>query len=109
MHKYEKSFLSQMIIVMLLGFLTVFTLVSIGMTIECSKETYPIYEYIDLDGNVKEGVDCSYKFERYKRGGQGAPVCLSGDGAITLVKQYKIVRYTKQPYCNVEKSDEENG
>ena len=91
------------ILYIVLYFLAIFVLAHISITIECNKETYPIYEYIDLDGNVKEGVDCSYKFEGYKKGGQGAPVCLSGDGAITLVKQYKIVRYVKQPYCDVER------
>lgn len=49
------------------------------------------YEYIDLDNNNGNAKECSYKFEEYKSGGQGSPVCELEDGTIKQVKEYKYI------------------
>ena len=49
------------------------------------------YEYIDLDNNKGIAKECSYKFEGYKKGGQGSPVCTLEDGTVKQVKEYKYI------------------
>lgn len=49
------------------------------------------YEYIDLDNNKGIAKECSYKFEGYKSGGQGSPVCELTDGTIKQVKEYRCI------------------
>lgn len=49
------------------------------------------YEYIDLDNNNGIAKECSYKFEGYKKGGQGSPVCILEDGTVKQVKEYKYI------------------
>lgn len=49
------------------------------------------YEYIGLDNNKGIANECSYKFEGYKKGGQGSPVCVLEDGTVKQVKEYKYI------------------
>lgn len=69
------------------------------MKLDCKGNHKPVYSYIDTDNNIGEAVGCSYKFEKYKSGGQGSPVCRLEDGTIIQVKQYKLVRYEKEDFC----------
>ena len=72
---------------------------AICMDIECKHKTQSLYEYKDLDNNIGEAQECSYKFEGYKRGGQGSPVCITFDNTTVSVKEYKIKKYIKKDYC----------
>lgn len=57
----------------------------------CFPQNKYHYEFIDLDNNSGVAKECSYKFEDYKRGGQGSPVCKLEDGTIKQVKEYKYI------------------
>ena len=62
-----------------------------GLLCMCFPQNKYHYEYIDLDNNNGIAKDCSYKFEEYKRGGQGRTVCELEDGTIKQVKEYKYI------------------
>ena len=62
-----------------------------GLVCMCFPRKKYHYEYIDLDNNKGIALECSYKFEDYKRGGQGSPVCELEDGTIKQVKEYKYI------------------
>ena len=49
------------------------------------------FEYTDLDNNKGIAKNCSYKFEHYKSGGQGSPVCELNDETVKQVKEYKYI------------------
>lgn len=72
-------------------FLVFICLIILGLIISCFPQTQYHYEYIDLDNNKGIAKECSYKFEEYKRGGQGSPVCELEDGTIKQVKEYKYI------------------
>ena len=80
----------------LLETLGLFTLGLISFVIFClllgciPVEKYH-YEYIDLDNNKGIAKECSYKFDGYKKGGQGSPVCVLEDGTVKQVKEYKYI------------------
>lgn len=57
----------------------------------CFPQNKYHYEFVDLDNNSGVAKECSYKFDDYKRGGQGSPVCELEDGTIKQVKEYKYV------------------
>lgn len=57
----------------------------------CFPEIKYHYEFIDLDDNSGVAKECSYKFDGYRRGGQGSPVCELEDGTIKQVKEYKYI------------------
>lgn len=63
----------------------------IVLSIMCIPRSKYHYEYIDLDGNKGIAKECSYKFEEYKSGGQGSPVCELEDGTVKQVKEYKYI------------------
>lgn len=72
-------------------FLAFICLIILGLIISCLPQTQYHYEYIDLDNNKGVAKECSYKFEHYKSGGQGSPVCELEDGTIKQVKEYKYI------------------
>lgn len=57
----------------------------------CFPQNKYHYEFVDLDNNSGVAKECSYKFDDYKRGGQGSPVCELEDGTIKQAKEYKYV------------------
>lgn len=62
-----------------------------GLLCMCFPQNKYHYEYVDLDNNNGVAKECSYKFEKYKSGGQGSPVCELEDGTIKQVKEYKYI------------------
>ena len=72
-------------------FLTFICLIILGLIISCFPKKQYHYEYIDLDNNKGVAKECSYKFEGYKKGGQGSPVCELEDGTVKQVKEYKYI------------------
>ena len=65
-----------------------------------------VYEYIDLDGNKGLATNCSYKFEKQYKGGQGSPVCELEDGTVLSVKQYKLIESTEYiPFNEIFKGE----
>lgn len=72
-------------------FLVFICLIILGLIISCFPQTQYHYEYIDLDNNKGVAKECSYKFEGYKRGGQGSPVCELENGTVKQVKEYKYI------------------
>lgn len=65
--------------------------VILGLICMCFPQYKYHYEYVDLDNNKGIARECSYKFEGYKKGGQGSPVCELEDGTIKQVKEYKYI------------------
>ncbi len=88
---YEEKWYITMLKWLGLMFLAFICLIILGLIISCSPQTQYHYEYIDLDNNKDVAKECSYKFEGYKRGGQGSPVCELEDGTIKQVKEYKYI------------------
>ena len=82
-----------MVILQWLGalFLGFITLIVFGILLASIPEDKYHYEYIDLDNNKGIAEECSYKFEGYKKGGQGSPVCILEDGVVKQVKEYKYI------------------
>ena len=72
-------------------FLAFICLIILGLIISCFPQTQYHYEYTDLDNNIGIAIECSYKFEKYAKGGQGSPVCELEDGTIKQVKEYKYI------------------
>lgn len=71
--------------------LGIIALVIFALICMCFPKVKYHYEFIDLDNNSGIAEECSYKFEGYKRGGQGSPVCELEDGTIKQVKEYKYI------------------
>lgn len=62
-----------------------------GLICMCFPQNKYHYEYLDLDNNSGVAKECSYKFEKFAKGGQGIPVCELEDGTIKQVKEYKYI------------------
>lgn len=72
-------------------FLGMIILSIIGLLFACIPREKYHYEYTDLDNNIGIAIECSYKFNEGKSGGQGSPVCELKDGTIKQVKEYKMI------------------
>ena len=71
-----------------LGFIA---FIIIGLICMCFPQNKYHYKYVDLDNNNGVAKECSYKFEKYAKGGQGSQVCELEDGTIKQVKEYKCI------------------
>ena len=88
---YEEKWYITLLKFLGLMFLGFICLIILGLIISCFPQTQYHYEYTDLDNNKGVAKNCSYKFEGYKRGGQGSPVCELDDGTVKQVKEYKYI------------------
>lgn len=88
--------LKKILIFILIIIIFTLLIIAFGLNIEIQYH----YDYVDLDDNVGIAKECSYKFEGYRKGGQGSPVCELSDGTIIQVKQYKYIEDGK---CDIFK------
>ena len=73
----------------------IIALIILALIWMCFPQNKYHYEFIDLDNNSGIAKECSYKFEDYKRGGQGSPVCELENGTVKQVKEYKYIYDSK--------------
>lgn len=92
-----------------MAFLAFIGFIILILLMMCVPQEKYHYEYIDLDNNKGTAEECSYKFEEYRSGGQGSPVCVLYDGTVKQVKEYKWIYDDKViPIRDLFKNPKEN-